>query len=80
MRLPLLLWCGFLAMSAANDLIGYIGAAAGAPPLIYAVNIAMRVSVIGFFAVTVAASCCVAGRETGRRASSRGYRRSSARC
>ena len=55
MRLPLLLWCGFLAMSAANDLIGYIGAAAGAPPLIYAVNIAMRVSVIGFFAVTVAA-------------------------
>jgi hypothetical protein len=23
MRLPLLLWCGFLAISAANDLMGY---------------------------------------------------------
>ena len=54
MRLPLLLWCGFLAISAANDLMGYIGAAAGAPPLIYAVNIAMRLSLIGFFAVLLA--------------------------
>jgi protein-S-isoprenylcysteine O-methyltransferase Ste14 len=55
MRLPLLLWCGFLGIGVANDLIGYIGAAAGAPPGIYAVNIAMRLSLIGFFAVTVAA-------------------------
>ena len=54
MRLPLLLWCGFLAMSAANDLMGYIGAAGGTPPLIYAVNIAMRLSLIGFFAVLLA--------------------------
>jgi protein-S-isoprenylcysteine O-methyltransferase Ste14 len=55
MRLPLLLWCGFLGIGVANDLMGYIGAAAGAPPAVYAVNIAMRVSLIGFFAVTVAA-------------------------
>jgi protein-S-isoprenylcysteine O-methyltransferase Ste14 len=54
MRLPLLLWCGILGIGVANDLMSYIGAAAGAPPLIYAVNIAMRVSLIGFFAVTVA--------------------------
>jgi protein-S-isoprenylcysteine O-methyltransferase Ste14 len=54
MRLPLLLWCAFLGMSAANDLMAYLGAAAGAPPALYAVNIAMRLSLIGFFVVLVA--------------------------
>ena len=54
MRLPLLVWCAFLGIGAANDLIGYIGAAADAPPAVYAINIAMRLSLIGFFAVLVA--------------------------
>jgi protein-S-isoprenylcysteine O-methyltransferase Ste14 len=65
MRLPLLLWCGFLAMSAANDLMGYIGAAGGTPPLIYAVNIAMRLSLTGFFAVLLA-SVMLRGRPLDR--------------
>ena len=54
MRLPLLLWCGFLGISAANDLMGYAAGAADAPPALYAVNIAMRLSLIGFFVVLVA--------------------------
>jgi protein-S-isoprenylcysteine O-methyltransferase Ste14 len=54
MRLPLLVWCGFLAISAAHDLMAYIGAAADAPPAAYVVNIAMRLSLIGFFVVLVA--------------------------
>jgi protein-S-isoprenylcysteine O-methyltransferase Ste14 len=54
MRMPLLLWCGFLGIGVAHDLMSYIGGAAGAPPAVYAVNIAMRLSLIGFFAVTVA--------------------------
>jgi hypothetical protein len=54
MRLPLLLWCAFLGMSAANDLMAYLGTAVSAPPVLYAVNIAMRLSLIGFFAVLVA--------------------------
>jgi protein-S-isoprenylcysteine O-methyltransferase Ste14 len=54
MRLPFLVWCAFLGMSAANDLMAYASDAAGAPPAIYAVNIAMRLSLIGFFAILVA--------------------------
>jgi protein-S-isoprenylcysteine O-methyltransferase Ste14 len=54
MRLPLLVWCGFLGIGAANDLMGYLGAAADMPPAIYAINIAMRLSLIGFFVVLVA--------------------------
>src|SRR5437868_4023588 len=54
MRLPLLLWCGFLGISAANDLMAYAAGAADAPPAIYAVNIAMRLSLIGFFVVLLA--------------------------
>jgi protein-S-isoprenylcysteine O-methyltransferase Ste14 len=54
MRLPLLLWCGFLGISAANDLMSYIAGAAGASPVVYTINIAMRLSLIGFFAVLVA--------------------------
>lgn len=65
MRLPLLVWCGFLGMGVANDLMGYIGGAADAPPGVYAVNIAMRLSLIGFFAVTVA-SVVLRGRPVDR--------------
>jgi protein-S-isoprenylcysteine O-methyltransferase Ste14 len=54
MRLPLLLWCGFLGIGAANDLMSYIAGAAGAPPAVCAVNIGMRLSLIGFFAVLLA--------------------------
>ena len=65
MRLPLLAWCGFLGIGAANDLTGYIGAAAGAPPAVYAINIAMRLSLIGFFAVLLA-SVVLRGRPLDR--------------
>ena len=78
MRLPLLLWCGFLGISAANDLMAYAAGAADAPPGLYAVNIAMRLSLTGFFVVLLASSCCAARRSTRRRASSRACRRSSA--
>ena len=54
MRLPLLLWCGFLGISAANDLMAYAAGAADAPPALYAVNIAMRLSLTGFFVVLLA--------------------------
>ena len=54
MRLPLLLWCGFLGISAANDLMAYAAGAADAPPGLYAVNIAMRLSLTGFFVVLLA--------------------------
>ena len=54
MRLPLLLWCGFLGISAANDLMSYAAGAADAPPGLYAINIAMRLSLIGFFVVLLA--------------------------
>jgi protein-S-isoprenylcysteine O-methyltransferase Ste14 len=55
MRLPMLAWSTALAVIAAAGLGQYIRAAdAALPSLVYSVNIAMRLSVIGYLAVLAA--------------------------